>query len=321
MSRPSAAVYCVTGRDFFPGALAMVNSLRLQGHREPVFVLDCGMLPGQRELLSREATVVPAPRSAAPSLLKLVLPRAHPAEVTILLDADLIVTRPLTELIDAAASGAIVAFENDTHRHFPEWGPLLDLGTVRDGPYVTTSALFAGEGPARAVLPLVEDRQAEIDPERTWLGAGTDSDPLYYLDQDVLNAVVHSRLEPSALVALDARLAPIPPFAGVRIVDDGALRCAYRDGTEPYLLHHCFRKPWLERVRGNVYSRLLTRLLLGADVPLRLDPAELPTRLRTGVAASAGRTVNDLALAVPGVVRRLRRRPARVTAWPSPPPS
>ena len=321
MSTPPAAVYCVTGRDFFPGAVAMINSLRLQGHREPVFVLDCGMLPSQRDLLSREATVVPAPRSAAPSLLKLVLPRDHPAEVTVLLDADLIVTRPLTELIEAAGSNAVVAFANDTHRHFPEWGELLDLGTVRDGPYVTTSAVFAGEGAAREVLPLVEARQAEIDPDRTWLGGGTDADPLYYLDQDVLNAVVHSRLEPSSLVALDARLAPIPPFAGVRVIDEGALRCAYRDGTEPFLLHHCFRKPWLERVRGNVYSRLLTRLLLGTDVPLRVDPGELPARLRTGLAASADRAVTDLALAVPGVVRRLRRRPARVTAWPSPPPS
>jgi hypothetical protein len=319
MRRPPAAFYCVTGRDFFPGAVALLNSLRLQGHREPAFVLDCGMLPRQRERIADHATVVSAPRVAAPSLLKLILPRAHPADVMVLLDADVIVTRTLTDLIEVARADRIVAFQNDTHRHFPEWAELLDVGSVRDGPYVTTSVLFAAEEPARSLFPLVEEKQSAIDPERTWLGPGEDSDPLYYLDQDVFNAVINSRLDPDQLFAVDSRLAPIPPFGGIRILDEVTLRCAYPDGSEPRLLHHCFRKPWLERVRSNVYSRLFTRLLFSADVALRLDPAEVPRRLRPGIAGATERVLTDVALTVPGAARRLRRRPARVTAWPSQP--
>ena len=297
----------------------MLNSLRLLGHDDPLLVLDCGMSPRQRALLTEHATVLPAPHEAPPSVLKLVAPRAHPAGVMVLLDADVIVTRPLTELLDQAAGGSLVAFRNDRERYFAEWGELLGLGSVRADPYLTSSAILLGRDPAERVLPLVDELQAGIDPGRTWLGGGSDTDPLYYLDQDVLNAVAHSRLAPEEIVALDARLAPIPPFPGIRLLEQGALRCAYRDGTRPYLLHHASRKPWLVRMRSNVYSKLLTRLLLAPDVTLRLDPGELPLALRTGSAAGAARLATDLLMTAPGVARRLRRRPTPVSAWPNPP--
>ena len=317
MSRPALAFYCVTGRDFFPGAVALLNSLRLVGHEEPLFVLDHGLDPGQRERLAAHAEVVPAPAGDdPPSLLKMVLPRDRPADVVALLDTDLIATRSLAPLAETAASGSLVAFENDVPRHFPEWGELLGLGEVRPGPYLTTSAIFAGAAMADRVLPVVAERQRAVDTGRTWVAGGDPDDPLYYLDQDVLNAVVHSQLEPEELHALDARLAPIPPFAGVRIADRQTLRCAHRDGTEPYFLHHAFRKPWLVPIRANPYSRLLTRLLLADDVPLRLEPGELPPRLRGGLSGAASRLAVDARLTPSGVVRRLRRRPERVTAWP-----
>jgi hypothetical protein len=312
-----AAFYCVTGRDFFPGAVALLNSLRLTGHTEPLYVLDHGLAPDQRERLAAHATVVPAPAGdEPPSLLKLELPRERPADVVAILDTDLIATRSLAPLLDAAAAGSLVAFENDTHRYFPEWGELLGLGEVRPGPYLTTSAILAPAALADRVLPVVAERQRAVDRDRTWVAGGDPADPLYYLDQDVLNAVVHSRLEPGELRSVDARLAPIPPFAGVRIADSRTLRCAYRDGTEPYFLHHAFRKPWLVPIRANVYSRLLTRLLLADDVPLRLEPDELPPRLRRGVGGAASRLAVDARLTPRGALRRLRRRPERVTAWP-----
>ena len=55
------AFYAVTGRDFFPGAVALLNSLRLLGHDEPLLVVDCGMTARQRELLAEHATVLAAP--------------------------------------------------------------------------------------------------------------------------------------------------------------------------------------------------------------------------------------------------------------------
>ncbi|HYU59170.1 MAG TPA: hypothetical protein VEK39_00280 [Solirubrobacterales bacterium] len=313
-TRPPAAFYCVTGGDFFPGAVALLNSLRLVGHREPLFVLDAGMQAGQRELLEPHATIVDGPRDAPPSLLKLAARRVHPAGVMALLDADVIVTRPLTEQIEAASRGGLAAFRNDTDRFFAEWGRLLDLGELRRGRYLTSSALFLDAETADEILPLVEDRQRRVDLARTWVGSGSEADPLYFLDQDVINAVVRARLDPGRVVEYDARLAPIPPFNGVRLADETALRCRYDDGAEPHLLHHASRKPWLVTMRSNVYSRLLTRLLFGDDVTLRLDSRHLPLRLRRGTAAGAARLAVDFGVGAPAYARR-KLFPRRIRAW------
>jgi hypothetical protein len=316
------AFYSVCGRDFFPGLVALLNSLRLNGHVEPLFVLDCGMEPRQRELLAPHATIVPAPDDVPPSLLKLVAPMAHPAGAMALLDADIIVTRPLSELIDRAAQGALVGFENDLHRSFEEWGELLELGTLRTGPYLTSSSLFvAGELAAR-LLPLAHERQLRVDRRPTWLGKGPESHPLYYMDQDVLNAVILACLDPDRVIALDQRLSATPPFSGLRVADETGLRCEYDDGTEPYLLHHFFRKPWLVPMRSNPYSRLISRLLLDPDVPLRLADSDLPLRMRTGRLARLERLRVDVLVGGPAYLRRrLVRRPRRITAWEDVPPS
>jgi hypothetical protein len=316
MSPPPLAFYSVSGRDFFPGAVALVNSLRLVGHTDPVFVLDCGMDPDQREHLSRVATVLPAPADAAPSLLKLAAPLAHPAEAMVVLDADMIATRRLDEPIEQARNGRLVAFENESQRYFEEWGALLGLGALRRGPYLSSGAIFAGGETGRELFSVIAEKQAALEPERTWLGGGDEADPLFYADQDILNAVALARLRPEQVVALESRLGAIPPFTDLRLLDAGTLRCAHADGTEPYLLHHYFRKPWLVAMRSNVYSRLLTRLLLSEDVAIRLDPARLPRRLRTGRAAAASRLAVDVGVGGPAALRRrLGRRPRRIEAW------
>ena len=43
MSAPRAAFYCVADERYFLGAVGMLNSLRLLGHAEPIYVLDCGV--------------------------------------------------------------------------------------------------------------------------------------------------------------------------------------------------------------------------------------------------------------------------------------
>jgi hypothetical protein len=317
----TVSFYCVTGRDFFPGAVALLNSLRLVGHEEPLHVLDCGLEPRQRELLAAHAEVVDAPDDAPPSLQKLVLPLSHPAETMALLDADVIVTRPLTELIERAAGGRLVAFSNDSDRFFAEWSELLDLGSLRRGPYLSTGALFVG-GTAAAVLAEAQQRLGRLERGATWLEGGDERRPLFYADQDVINAVVMARLTADRVVALDGRLAAIPPFTGLQVCDAERLRCMYRDAQQPYLLHHYFRKPWLVRMRSNPYSRLFTRLLLGDDVALRLDPQELPPRLRRGPLAAAARAAVDVGIGIPASVRRrLFRRAPRIEAWSDARPS
>jgi hypothetical protein len=59
------------------------------------------------------------------------------------------------------------------------------------------------------------------------------------------------------------------------------------------------------RVRRDAYVRLLPRVLLADDVPIRLEPAELPRWLRPGSAARAELTALS---ALNGSMRALQRR-------------
>src|SRR5687768_14370564 len=99
VSRPGAAFFCVCDARYFLGAVAMINSLRHHGHGEPIRLLDLGLEPWQRDVLAAEAEIVAAPTETAPWLAKTIAPLANPAETTVLIDCDVIVTRPLGELL------------------------------------------------------------------------------------------------------------------------------------------------------------------------------------------------------------------------------
>jgi hypothetical protein len=317
--RPQAAFYCVSDSRYFVGVVAMLNSLRLLGHREPVYILDCGLTAHQRELLAPHATLVPAPSEAPPWLLKTVAPLRHPAEVMVLIDADIIVTRSLLELIERAAEPRVIAIENDTDRFVPEWAELLGLGEVRRQPYVSSGLVLLGEPLGQDVLTLMAQLQDRVDFDRSfWRGNDRDY-PFLFGDQDVLNAIMASRVERERIVVLENRLAPNPPFRGLRILERATLRCADRDGTEPYALHNFYRKPWLVRTRSNPYSRLLTRVVLDSDVALKLDPSELPLRLRAGLPAQLARLAVDVVIGIPAYVhRRVSPGPRGSKGWADP---
>ena len=282
------AFYAVADRRYFLGAVGLINSLRLQGHADPVYVLDNGLDPDQRRLLEPEATLV-AGTGAPPWLAKTIAPLRHPADVITLIDADMIATRPLTELIEAAGGERVVAFENDRPRHFAEWGPLLDLTPPRKQPYVSSGLVVLGGDPGREVLELLDEKQRLVDLERTFGRTRDVEYPLLYPEQDVLNAILAGPVERERLEVLPHALAPTPPFDRVRIVDRDRLRCADCDGAEPYVLHQFVRKPWLEPMYHGVFSQLLARLLLGGDVAIRVPDSMVPTRMRTGARAALER--------------------------------
>jgi hypothetical protein len=304
-----AAFYCVADERYFLGAVAMLNSLRLHGHREPLYVLDCGLRRDQRELLASGATVVAAPRrnELHPWLAKTLAPTAHPADVMALIDTDMIATRSLLPLLEEAESGRVVAFENDSPRFVPDWGEALDLGEARPGPYVSSGLVVFGGAVGTTALELMDDRQGRVEIERTIFGRDEPGYPFRFPEQDVLNAILRTRIEPAALVTHENRLAPNPPFRGLRLVDLDSVRCTYRDGVGPFVLHHFGRKPWLVPMYHGLYSRLIARLLLGPDLPLRVREDEVPLRMRDGLAGRAERVRVD----VVDVFRRyLLRRPA-----------
>jgi hypothetical protein len=278
----SVAFYCVADERYFLGAVAVLNSLRLQGHDEPLHVLDCGLGRRRRELLARHATLVDSDRKIPPWLAKTVAPRRSPAEVMVLIDTDMIVTRSLAELTGTAAGGGVVAFLNDRPRFVAEWGELLDLGPAQPQPYVSSGLVVLGGVEGTEVLGLLDDRQRRVDIGRTLFGTAEAGYPFRYPEQDVLNAILCTRPADFPATRLPNRLAPNPPFAGLRLRDVGSLTCAYDDGAEPYVLHHFHRKPWIDRIYHGLYSRLLTRLLTGDDVVLRVPDDLIPARLRTG---------------------------------------
>ena len=54
----------------------MINSLRLIGHAEPVYLLDCGLSDGPARAARRRGELVQAPADTPPWLLKTVAPLA-----------------------------------------------------------------------------------------------------------------------------------------------------------------------------------------------------------------------------------------------------
>jgi hypothetical protein len=287
---PRAAFYCVTSARYFLGAVGMINSLRLLGHDEPIYVMDCGLSPGQRESLAGEASVIAAPPEREPHTLKPVLPLDRPAHAMVLIDADIVVTRSLAPLLERALSGCVAAFRDHSDRFRPEWGPLLGLGPLERRPYICSGLVATGRDPGEMVLRLVDERQGRVDLGRSYFGRHDDDYPLLYADQDVLNAVLASCVPAERVASLEHRLAPMIPFEGLSVVDATRLRCAYADGTEPFAVHHSLSpKPWERPAYEGVYARLLRRLLTGDDVAIRLPASEIPLSLRDGPIASAER--------------------------------
>ena len=287
-----AAFYTVADERFFVGAAGLVNSLRLLGHDERIVVLDAGLTERQRELLTDETELVRGPADVPGNLLKGIAPVERPAETMVLIDADIVVTRRLDELLDRASGGEVLAFGTGMDRFCPAWGELLDGAPAErpEGlPYLCSALVFAGGSDAREIAARLERHRGAVDWERTYWRANDDSYEWVHADQDLFNAVLAGRVEPARVAELEGRLLAFPPFEGLEVADEQTLRCRYPDGAEPYALHHWNAKPWLEPTQEGVYSRLLRRLLVPGDVAVRVPADEIPLRLRGGPLAYAER--------------------------------
>lgn len=291
------AFYSVADERFFIGVTALLNSIRLAGHDEPFFLTDAGLTPDQRRLLADHVELVPAPGGTPTVFLGPLGPVENPAAVQVVLDADVIVTSRLDALIAEANENRLVTFVNNEPNHerfFPEWGEVLGLSALNQAPYVNAGQILLSQSLNSSVLvPMIEGLR-KVSVKRTWYENGTLDDPFYFGDQDVLNALAMGSLAPTQVVRLDHRLAPHPPFDGLSILDVDTITCAYPDGVQPYFLHHTLAKPWLRATRNTVYSKLLPRLLMSSDVAVRLQPDQLPLRLREGWAAATDRRRADL---------------------------
>jgi hypothetical protein len=282
--RLETAFYTVADRRYFIGAVALLNSLRLVGHSEPLVIVDAGLTAEQKSVIGEEAILVPAPPGVPIVSLKPHGPKARPADVAVIIDSDMIVVRALSQLIEEARRGAFVAFLNNHDRFVPEWSSLLGLPPLQRNPYFNAGLLFIPHSiGSRFIEQWIEAQERAALGQFRFEKAGTvATDPLAFGDQDVCNAIASTYLEPGQIRLVENRLAPMVPFSGIRLIDKRGLVCSFRDGARPYLLHHISRKPWLQPTTTNVYTRLLPRVLLGPDVAVRLEPDTVPLRLREG---------------------------------------
>lgn len=315
-------IYAVVERRHFLGAVALVNSLRLQGHTEEIVLLDCGLDERQRRLLSSEASIITADLKTAPHLLKAAAPLRRPSDLMLLIDVDIVVTQSLRPLVDRAASGKIVAFADRLSGRFDSrWQDILRLDRpVRRHVYLNSGLVVLPRDAGLRLLRRLDECTEFADTERSLFGSGSPHDPLYFLDQDILNALLGAEFASDDVHVLPHRLAPHPPFAGIRIDDRRTLACSYANGDRPYVLHHIQRKPWLSAMSSNVYSRLLPRLLLDPDVRIRLSPSDVPLRVQNGPRAGLARRVDSVLDAVTQARRTLGLRRGSV-AGAAPPTS
>jgi hypothetical protein len=176
---------------------------------------------------------------------------------------------------------------------------VVDGAGVTAHPYVNAGFLaLPGD-----LAPLLVQRAGEVQDQvarrrAPGFGDGSANDPFRHPEQDALNPVLAANVPSARMTVLEHALAPFQPWEKVELEDAVSLRCRGADGQQPYLLHHVDHKPWLKAMPASVYATLLPRLLYADDVTLRLDPAELPLRLRRGRRSGAWRWTSARAAGV-----------------------
>ena len=293
-------VYCaIVDSAYFLGAVALINSLRLTGHTGEISFLDVGLGERQRAFLEQEARIHRGTDVSGwvSVFAKPVLGLLEPDRVVVMLDNDLIITGSLEPLVDAASEGAIAAVRDpDPTRWFGEWEEMFSLraplrrGVYANGGCVALSTdrwheflvrwfeLGQSVAEARAKRPFVMLRQDFV------------SDPVGLNEQDTLNALLMSEVPEGSISLWEHDLTPHwVERDEVRVVDSRTLRCDMK-GQAPLFLH-CTGQPkpwqprgWLVR-RFGAFNSLLTRVLTGEDVRLRLPPEQIPPWLRSGARA------------------------------------
>jgi hypothetical protein len=291
------ALYTIADRGFFPGVVALLNSLRLTGCQHPLYVLDCGFTEEQRHLLSGHCHLVQAPGLGAinPTQYKPFARLLRPSGVVVIIDSDIIVTRPLEPVLRLAQEGHICAFPDpESHRWFPEWQQILDLrAPLRREPYVNAGFVAWSTTHWPDFLERWWQCCRLTFEHRTIREGAPNSGPLAQADQDALNALLMSEIPTGALTLLPKEEEVFRwDLREVSVVDPHTLACRYA-GYSVMLLHSnggtklWNGRAWRRVTRRNAYLRLLRRLLTGSDVALRLPLRRLPVWLRPQRAARA----------------------------------
>jgi len=269
----------------FVGAVALVNSLRLHGHDDPITVLDVGLTDAERRELAGQCDVVAAPSGDRhPWLLAPFACLARPAEVVVSLDSDVIVTASLDRILLDAHRGQVCAFSDFlSDRWFAEWEEVFGLPMKpRHQAYVNSGFVAFSTVKYPDLLQQWADRCADVSVTPVATPPIDLTDPLALPDQDILNALLMTVVAPAAISVQpeDSSAQGQANLARARVRDLRTLACSL-DGTATTLLHSWgMPKPWQpaarRTLRGTPYVRCLRRLLVGPDLAVRSELPRVP---------------------------------------------
>jgi hypothetical protein len=309
-----ATFYTVANSRYFIGLVGLVNSIRLTGHRGPIVVVDTGLTRAQRSRLSGQCQLVMQPNVpvANPTYLKMAGPRAQPADLTVIIDSDMLVTGSLDSVFEKARLGMVCAYADpEDRRWFPDWESLLGVSPLRHQTYVNAGfVVFATKS-----WPGLVDRWWDLclqNAARPTIAEGAPDAPLSQADQDVLNALLMSEIPATAICVL-----PEEEHGGtpriirneVEVTNLRTMACCRNTHQVP-LLHWCSEaKPWDPRVKremhNHAYAQLLVRATIWKDVPVQLSSSDLPYWLRGDVLSRAR---VSFWRSIAWAVRRVRQR-------------
>ena len=287
ISRTDVRFYTMGDSRYFLGAVALVNSLRIVGHHEPITFLDLGLTPAQRLMLEGECDVIDLDRDTRthPFTLQPYPSVVDASGVCVIVDSDVILTQRLDALVDAATAGKISAFVDRPERCLDEWQQVFELDApLHHGlPYVNSGLVVFHADLQRRFIDrwwsLCRGLRVEFPP--------SPDSPTGYADQDVLNALLMSEYVDDRVALEQPSMALGWDRLTATTVDDLDRLACSRDGVPVAALHSVARpKPWTDdaryMLRTNSYVTCLRRCLAGPDLTMALPDELLPSWLRPG---------------------------------------
>jgi hypothetical protein len=315
----NARFYTITDAGYFPGTVALLNSLRLTGHEHELVVYDRGLTQLQRELIEPHARLFQFEKEIShPAWLKPFPYVTGDEGVAVVIDSDIIVTGSLADFLAAAGEGKVSVFEDTSpQRWFSEWQHLFALERLpRQQTYVNSGVVAWSTFHSPDLGRRWWESCQQHDRPYT---RGRQEDPMQFCDQDALNAVLMAEMPQDALKIWPVQCAPFGSMlmSSVRVVDERKLAC-FCGGRPTLIVHNSGGStPWehglapVLRKWRPAYVRLLRRVLSGPDIAIRIPQNDLPLWLRGGrTGAVIERPLSAMVSATRGA-RRMRARRLR----------
>jgi hypothetical protein len=285
--------YTIGDARYFLGVVGLLNSLRLTGHEQKIVVLDCGLTPKQRDLLSPHCTLFQMPKELAtnPTQFKAFPYLLQPQGTVVIIDSDILVVRSLQGLIDTGKQGNICVFPDlGINRYCQQWHEFFALSSPpRKQTYVNAGFIAFSTNYWPNLLERWWQACERTFAHTTISEGASHTSPCAAGDQDALNAILASEY-PTEALALQSKYEEIGGrfLREVQIVNLQTLACKYCQNDITMLHSNGSPKPWEAKtvrslVRRFAYVKLLRRLLTGTDVPIKVPTEDLPMVYRPGL--------------------------------------